>query len=83
MERDMSETEVSGEVVQIHRGDLVEYDGDICVVLGKGPARDGEYRIAPLTGKPDFYWATIDEFVRIGSIRKKVKRLKAQMEELE
>ena len=76
----MSETEVSGEVVQIRRGDLVDYDGDICVVFSKGADRDGEYMIASLTGEDDYYWASIDEFVRIGSIRKKIKQLREQKE---
>lgn len=66
----------------LRRGDLVEYQGDICVVLSKGADRDGEYYgIAPLTGTFNYYWADIDDLTRIGSIRKKVKRLKAQMED--
>ena len=65
---------------QIRRGDLVEYDGDICVVFCKTPDSEGDYMIASLTGEPDYYWANIDELTKIGSIRKKVKRLQAQKE---
>ena len=64
----------------IRRGDLVVFNGDICVVFSKGADRGGDYWVASLTGKPDHYWANIDEFTRIGSIRKKIKRLKAQMD---
>lgn len=61
----------------LRRGDLVEFNGGICVVISEVPDRGGDYWVASLTGKPDHYWANIDEFTRIGSIRKKVKRLKA------
>lgn len=64
----------------IRRGDLVEYNGDICVVFSKGANRDGEYRIAPLTGRSDYYWPTIDKLTRLGSVRKKIKQLREQKE---
>ena len=64
----------------IRRGDLVKYDGDICVVFGEGASHGGKYWIASLTGEPHYYWVRIDEFVRIGSIRKKIKQLQAQKE---
>ena len=67
----------------LRRGDLVEYQGEICVVFNKGADRDGEYMImiASLNGEPDFHYATIDELTRIGSIRKKIKRIKKEMED--
>ena len=65
----------------IRRGDLVKYQGKIFLVISKGADPEGDYTIASLTGEPDFNWvknwAKIDELTRIGSIRKKVKRLKA------
>lgn len=62
------------------RGDLVEFNGSICVVISEGPDRGGDYWIASLTEKPDCYWANTDEFARVSSIRKKVKRIKKAME---
>lgn len=64
----------------LRRGDIVEYDGDICVVFSNDADSEGDYMIASLTGEPDYYWANIDEFTRIGSIRKKIKRIKKEME---
>lgn len=65
----------------LRRGDLVKYQGKIFMVISKGADPEGDYTIASLTGEPDFNWvknwAKIDELTRIGSIRKKVKRLKA------
>ena len=63
----------------IRRGDLVRYKGEIWVVFSKVADSEGDYMIASLTGEPDYYWANIDEFTRIGTIRKKVKQLKAQL----
>ena len=65
----------------IRRGDLVAYRGDICVVYSEGADRDGDHLIVSLTGEPDHNWAKIDELTRIGTIRKKVKQLKAQVED--
>lgn len=68
----------------IRRGDLVKYQGKIFMVISKGADPEGDYTIASLTGEPDFNWvknwAKIDELTRIGSIRKKVKRIKKEME---
>ena len=60
----------------LRRGDLVEYDGDICVVFSEGADLRGEYWIAALTGEPNYYWSKIDKLTQISSIRKKIKRLK-------
>ena len=61
------------------RGDLVVYKGEICVVFSEGPDRAGDYMVASLTGDPDYNWPKIDELVRVGSIIKKVRRLKDNM----
>ena len=68
------------ETKPLRRGDLVKYDGDICVVFSKGADREGDYRIASLTDKPDYFWANINELAKIGSIRKKIRRIKKEME---
>ena len=67
----------------IRRGDLVRYKGEIWVVFSEGEDRHGDYSIASLTGGSDHNWAKIDELTRIGTIRKKVKQLKAQVEDEE
>ena len=72
--------EIAASKKPIRRGDLVEFNGDICVVISEVPDRGGDYWVASLTGKSDHYWANIDEFTRIGSIRKKIKRIKNEME---
>ena len=64
----------------LRRGDLVMCRGVLWVVYSAGEDSDGEYWISSLTGDPASDYVTIDELTRIGSIRKKVKRLKAQME---
>lgn len=64
----------------LRRGHLVKYDGKICVVVSKGVDCDGDYRIMSMTGEPDCFWAGVDELIKVGSIRKKVKRLKNEME---
>ena len=63
----------------LRRGDLVEYDGRVCVVFSD---RDlvGHFFVSALSGVSDYYHCNEEELTRIGSIRKKVKRLKAQME---
>jgi hypothetical protein len=52
------------------------------VVISKGTDPEGDYRIASLTDTPHFFWASVDELTKIGSIRKKVKQLKAQPESI-
>ena len=63
----------------LRRGDLVKYEGNICIVISKDTDSDGDCRIASLTDTPDYFWASMDELTKIGSIRKKVKCLQAQM----
>lgn len=65
----------------IRRGDLVRYKGEIWVVYSEGGDRHGNCSIASLTGESDYSWPKIDELTRIGTIRKKVKQLKAQVED--
>ena len=67
----------------LRRGDLVLYKGEIWVVYSEGGDRHGNCSIASLTGESDYNWAKIDELTRIGTIRKKVKQLEAQMEDEE
>ena len=63
----------------LRRGDLVVSNGDIYVVIETNHA-DGGYWIHAMTGKGGQDYARAKELTRIGSIRKKVKRLKAQMD---
>lgn len=59
------------------RGDVVKYDGDIWIVVGLGDEHLNEIDIASLTGELKIYHVLIDEdIIRIGSIRKKIKRIK-------
>ena len=64
----------------LRRGDLVVWNGEIHMVFDDHPDSDGEYRIAALTGECGYDYAPTKELTRIGSIRKKVKRLKNEME---
>lgn len=65
----------------IRRGDLVECRGALWVVYSEGEDFDGDYSIASLTGVSKTHRVGINELTRVGSISKKVKRLKAQMED--
>lgn len=59
------------------RGDVVKYDGDIWIVVGLGDEHLNEIDIASLTGELKIYHVLIDEdIIRIGSFRKKIKRMK-------
>lgn len=62
----------------LERGDLIEFCGAIWVVFSKDA--NGEYMIAPLTGGSNCCYSVINKLPRVGSIRKKVNRLQAQME---
>ena len=62
----------------LRRGDLVVSNGDIYVVIETNHA-DGGYWIHAMTGKGGQDYTKAKDLTRIGSIRKKVKRLKAQM----
>ena len=80
--RQVPPEEIAAAKKPLRRGDLVEYDGNICVVYKKLGDVDGiGYRVVSLTGDAGRWYVTHDELTRIGSIRKKVKRLKAQMED--
>ena len=61
----------------LRRGDLVEYDDDIWMVIGANYVDDG-YWIYEMTGKGRQDYVKAKDLTRIGSIRKKIKRLKAQ-----
>ena len=74
------EIEAAKKARPLRRGDLVVYNNDICVVFSNCADRDGDYAIASLTGDPDHYCVKIDELVRIGSVGKKVRLLKNEME---
>lgn len=63
----------------IRRGDLVVSNGDIYVVIETNHA-DGGYWIHAMTGKRGQDYAPAKDLTRIGSIRKKVKRIKKEME---
>ena len=61
----------------LRRGDLVMWSGEIGVVYGIDP--DGECWVASLAGDDCCVCRGAEDLTRVGSIRKKVKRLKAQM----
>ena len=61
-------------------GDLVTYNGSIWVVTTDNADIDGEYFIASLSNGPEVNYAKQDQLTRIGSIRKKVKKIKKAME---
>ena len=63
----------------LRRGDLVMCDGEIHMVFDDHPDSYGEYRAVKLTGECGYDYMPAKDLTRIGSIRKKVKRLKAQM----
>lgn len=60
----------------LRRGDLVIYDGDICVVLSKFDGDDGDYVVASMTREPYYCWPKVTELTHVGSIRKKIKKIK-------
>ncbi len=61
----------------LRRGDLVMWKGNIWVVIETNRAGD-RYWIYEMTGKGGQDYVKAKDLTRIGSIRKKVKRLKAQ-----
>ena len=69
--------EIAAAEKPLRRGDLVEYRGDIFIVL-EG-SKNARVHVAALTKCSEFYWDCLKNYKRIGSIRKKIKRLKAQM----
>lgn len=62
------------------RGDLVKCRDLLWVVYSEGEDSDGEYRLASLTGDPRVSFVTLDELSWAGSVRKKIKRVKKEME---
>ena len=82
--RQTTPEEVTAAKKSLRLGDLVKYNDDICVVYKKYVDADGiGYRVVSLTGGTGRWYVTHDELTRIGSIRKKIKRLKAQMDDAE
>ncbi len=67
--------EIAAAKKPLRRGDLVEYDGRVCVVAEIDP-EDGDCWVAALTGEHGYDRVHAKELTRIGSIRKKVKRVK-------
>lgn len=61
----------------LRRGDLVMCRGQIGVVHDTDPDGENGYWVAALTGDGSCVWRCAEDLTRIGSIRKKVKRLKA------
>ena len=64
----------------LRRGDLVEYRGQIGVVHETDPDEDDGYWVAMLTGDGRCVCRGAEDLTRIGSIRKKIKRIKKEME---
>lgn len=63
----------------LDRGDLVEYLGEVWIVtIGTAPT-DIFAKISTMTGKERTRLVTAYDVTRVGNIRKKIKRLKAQM----
>lgn len=63
----------------IRRGDLVEFCGNIWVVIDAHLDHGGCW-IGAITGDPETRYSNASELTRVGSIRKKVNRLQAEME---
>ena len=64
----------------LKRGELVEYQGDIWVVTNGTLPTDLFAKISSVTGKERARWVAPDAVVLVGNIRKKVKRIKKEME---
>ena len=65
---------------QLDRGDLIEYLGEVWVVtLGTTPT-DIFAKISTMTGKERTRWVTAYDVTCVGNIRKKIKRIKKEME---
>ena len=73
--------EIAAAEKPLRRGDLVQVQGYIGIVSSEGPDVDGDYTIALLTGEENTvaYERGIN-VKRVGSIRKKIKRIKKEME---
>lgn len=71
-----NEREPAASKKTLRRGDLVIYDEDICVVLSKFDGDDGDYVVASMTREPYYCWPKVAELTPVGSIRKKIKKIK-------
>ena len=69
--------EIAAAKKPLRRGDLVEFCGGVWVVIETNRAGD-RYWIYEMTGKGRQDYVKAKDLTRIGSIRKKIKRLKAQ-----
>lgn len=64
----------------LDRGDLIEYLGEVWIVtIGTTPT-DIFAQISTLTGRERTRWVTAYDVTCVGNIRKKVKRIKNEME---
>lgn len=64
----------------LDRGDLIEYLGEVWIVtIGTTPT-DIFAKISTMTGKERTRWVTAYDVTCVGNIRKKVKRIKNEME---
>lgn len=70
--------EIAAAEKPLRRGDLVMHRGRIGVVHEID--QDGDYWVAMLTGDGSCVCRGAKDLIRVGSIRKKSKRLKSQME---
>ena len=65
----------------LDRGDLIEYLGEVWIVtIGTTPT-DIFAKISTMTGKERTRWVTAYDVTRVGNIRKKVKRIKKEVED--
>ena len=71
-----NEQEPAASKKTLRRGDLVIYDGVICVVLSKFDKDGGDYVVASMTSEPYYCWPKVTELTPVGSIRKKIKKIK-------
>lgn len=79
--RNATADEIAAAEKPLRRGDLVVWNGEIHMVFDDHPDSGGEYRVVKLTGECGYDYMPAKELTKIGSIRKKVKRLEAQMED--
>ena len=59
-------------------GHIVEFDGDVWIVLSEAEDMFGEYEIGSITGSSQV--AHKSKLTKVGSIRKKIKRIKAGLD---
>lgn len=71
---------VHKKALEYKRGDLVKYGNTICVIVDGNLTNNTHHLVAILDG----FWvgceyAPVEHLTKIGSVRKKVKKLKAQL----